>query len=178
MQHNLNANLIRRLQKRLASPRLTTGFSMDKWLGGLARSSTQTSLLPAEDAPHAHSCGTTACIAGHVVLMIGSRIQVTRKLSDRMYQTVERRRYIFPGDRVEGVRYRTQLWSVESYAAKQLGLTSLQQSQLLRMTGDPTLPPGTNTWNLPQLPSRKQAIIALQNMIDRGEPRWGEVLNA
>lgn len=150
----LNIPLIRKLQARLLDESRREAFNMADWITHNPYPLGTTD--PAENE-RVHACGTSACIAGHVVLMLPEYHVLDDQTQKRII-----------------VRNRRGTEVVVMWAAQRaLGLTLKQTDQLFLMLQDPTLkgeivPASTVT--------AAQAVAALDNMIAHGEPKWGEVL--
>ena len=151
----LNVPLIRQLQERLLDDARVEAFNMTYWLDVDPHPIGD---LEAREVERIHSCGTSACIAGHVFLMLpGYTIQ---------YRMLGRKRPITLDQNGE------EVW-IADVAQQALGLTTRQADQLFLLLNDPTLggdrkPIGSIT--------TAEAVKALDNMIAHGEPKWGEVL--
>ena len=151
----LNIPMLQKLRERLLDEARVEAFNMGDWLTKRADPEDQPDQ---QEKSRAHACGTSACIAGHVVLMT-------------------------PKNWVDGNPKLVQLGgkpvTVMDYAQKILGLTREQAMQLFLVTIDPTLSKveeQEGDYDISTI-SAAEAAKAVQNVITYGEPKWGDILD-
>lgn len=140
----INIPRLRRLQNRLRKLPDDVGFDINSW-------------------GNSHACGTTACIAGHLVLM--NRVSFQGAHLSKWTQGSGG--LIYEGSMVH-VRYRGKVMRVGDYAAQHLGLTLAQATALFYVD-----PP-----SLRSSVTNQHAVQAIENLIQTGDPNWEGILRA
>lgn len=155
MTTELNIPLIRQLQEHLRAETRREAFNMADWINPDAAPDSQTS---PEESERVNMCGTSACLAGHVVLMHREAHMVVGQNSYGSF-------YFNLGE----ARY-----SLHTFAQKQLGLDYKQARQLFLMQDSDVDAPGLQLYNV----TTEQACAALDNLIAHGDPLWKEIISA
>ena len=152
----MNIPLLRQMQEHLLDEHRVEAFHMSTWIRHNAHHIEWNMPTPAEEQ-RIHTCGTTACIAGHIALLAPEK--------DR---TGNPGWFKHPDDPSHGLLH------ISNYAQLRLGLGDVQANQLFKVSYDPSY--SSYRCKREEQVTAEDAVKAIENLINYGTPLWGEVL--